>query len=212
MRYRTELQLLDATKEKWDIYKSIEIEIVNIAEEHGVKIIKSIYDDESFIKTIYLDKDNDVDDKNLLLNVGNLLGRYDIKPFFISTIEVIANRNKILYTIELINPTLEKWYLYKSIESHLNKHADEEKVILENIKYNDKDYTVSMVVSYPSDLARANMNNRMTLCLKSYGLEVKYLDANEFKDYSNDVIDLPLYNLNKLMDQAKQSLGKLSDM
>ena len=41
---------------------------------------------------------------------------------------------------------------------------------------------------------------------------MKYSDANALKDYSNDVIDLPLYNLNKLMDQAKQSLNKLGDM
>jgi len=209
MRYRTELQLIDATNEKWDIYKSLEIKIASLAQKYGITVISSSYDNETFVKTLYLDKGNDLDERNLILKMGNLLGSHSLETVVISYVEVIPNNNKIKYTIELLSPTQERWSLFKSAELQIKEHADEEKVRLEDIKYNDKDYIVSMVASYNSEIARSNLDSKMVLCLKLLGLEVKYLDVTEVKNYSNEVRDLSLYNLNKLMDKAEESLEKL---
>ena len=72
--------------------------------------------------------------------------------------------------------------------------------------------TLSLVATYPNELARTNIENKITLCMKRNGLERKIIEAIEIKDYRDDIIDLPLYNANKLMDQAEQSLDKLSKM
>ena len=44
------------------------------------------------------------------------------------------------------------------------------------------------------------------------GLDQKIVEAIEFKDYNDDIIDLPYYNANKLINQAELSLDKLSHM
>jgi len=92
------------------------------------------------------------------------------------------------------------------------KHAEEEKVIREDVKYDNKNQTLSVVASYPNELARTKMENKITLCLKGFGLERHYIEAIEFRDYSDEIIDLPLFSANKLIDQAEQSLDKLSHM
>ena len=56
------------------------------------------------------------------------------------------------------------------------------------------------------------MENKITLCLKGFGLERDYIEAIVFRDYSDEIIDLPLFSANKLIDQAEQSLDKLSHM
>ena len=87
-----------------------------------------------------------------------------------------------------------------------------ENVIRDDVKYNDKNRTLSLVASYPNELARAKIGNKITLLMKRFGLEREIIEATESKDYSDDIIDLPLYNANKLMDKAEQSLDKLSNM
>ena len=52
------------------------------------------------------------------------------------------------------------------MELHIKKHAEEEKVIREDVKYDNKNQTLSVVASYPNELARTKMENKITLCLK----------------------------------------------
>ena len=59
MRYRTDIQLLAPTKKKWALYKSIDKKIVNLLKKHGVTLIKTVYDDELFIKTIIFENINE---------------------------------------------------------------------------------------------------------------------------------------------------------
>ena len=129
-RYKTIVQLINPTKKKWVLFKSIERKIVNLVKTHGVTIIKSVYDDELFIKTIIFDDFNEGENNTVIFEVGNFLGSHNIKINIISMIEIFPIK-KIKYKIGLLNPTPKKWKLFKSMELHIKKHAEEEKVIRE---------------------------------------------------------------------------------
>ena len=48
--------------------------------------------------------------------------------------------------------------------------------------------------------------------MDNIGIKQEIIEAIEFNDYNESVVDLQLYKANKLMDQADQSLRKLSKM
>ena len=56
------------------------------------------------------------------------------------------------------------------------------------------------------------MNCKVTSYMNKKGLYQTIIEAVEFEDYSKNIIDLPLYNANKLINQAEQSLDKLSNL
>ena len=212
-RYIHEVQLLNPTKRKWSLFKSIDRKIVNLVKKHGLITIKTLYKDDLFIKTVIFDDINDGNNQDVILfKVGNLLGNHNIELNIISMLEVVTTKTKVKYKIGILNPTTKRWNLFKSMEFEISKHAKKENVIREDVKYDERNLTLSLVASYPNALARANFENIITLCYKGVGLERKIIAAVEIKDYSDDIIDLPLYNANKLMDKAEQSLHKLSNM
>lgn len=213
IRYRHEVQLLNPTKIKWSLFKSIDRKIVNLVKKHGITTIKTFYKDDVFIKIVIFDDINDGKYRDVILfKVGNLLGRHKIELNIINMLEVFTTINKVKYKIGIVNPTTKNWNLFKTMELHIRKHAKKENVIRDDVKYNDKNRTLSLVASYPNELARANLENKITLCYKRVGLEREIIEAIKFEDYSEDIIDLPLYNANKLIDEAEQSLEKLSNM
>ena len=213
IRYRHEVQLLNPTKRKWSLFKSIDGKIVNLVKKHGITTINTFYKDDLFIKIVIFDDINDGKNQDVILfKVGTLLGKHNIELNIINMLEVFTTINKVKYIIGIVNPTTKNWNLFKTMELHIRKHAKKENVIRDDVKYNDKNRTLSLVASYPNELARSNLENIITLCYKGVGLERKIIAAIEIKYYSDDIIDLPLYNANKLMDKAEQSLGKLSNM
>ena len=212
MRYRTEIQLLNPTNKKWDLYKSIDKKIVNLLKKHGVNIIKSVYDNKLFIKTILLNDNNDVESKIAIFEEGNFLGNHKLKMKIISRVEVIPTVKKIKYLIKLTDSTPDKWTKYLASEPHIKKFAKNENIVRENIIYNQKHCTLSVEVEYPNEKSRENLNHEIGEYLNNIGLYQEVIDAIEFNDYYEDIIDLPFYSANKLMDKAVQSLDKLSHM
>ena len=69
-----------------------------------------------------------------------------------------------------------------------------------------------MQVEYPDDKSREDWNSKVTSFMNNNGLRQEIVEATEFRDYSDEIIDLPLFSANKLIDQAEQSLDKLSHM
>ena len=59
IRYRHEVQLLNPTKIKWSLFKSIDRKIVNLVKKHGITTIKTFYKDDVFIKIVIFDDIND---------------------------------------------------------------------------------------------------------------------------------------------------------
>ena len=211
-RYRAEIQLFHASNKKWVLYKSFEKKIINLVKKHGITIINIVYDDELFIKTIIFDDINEGEDKNVIIELGYFIGCQNLKENIIDLIEILPTVKKIKYVVKLIDSTPTKWAKFIALEPNIQKFAKDEDILRENVIYNSKDKTLSLVATYPNELARSNMENKITLLLKKFGLEREIIKAIEFKDYSDDIIDLPLYNANKLMDQAEKSLDKLSHM
>ena len=213
IRYRHEVQLLNPTKKKWSLFKSIDRKIVNLVKKHGLTTIKTFYKDDLFIKIVIFDDISD--DKNhdlIFFKVGNLLGKNNIDLKFISILEILPTVKKIKYSIKLLDPTPEKWAKYLDADFTIEKMAKDEKIIRTNVIYNQNKSTLSVEVEYPNERSRDNLTNTIGEYLNNIGLHQEIIEAIEFTDYSEDIIDLPLYNANKLMDKAVQSLEKLSNM
>tara|TARA_B100001146_G_C16153889_1_gene422482 strand:+ start:618 stop:1262 length:645 start_codon:yes stop_codon:yes gene_type:complete len=212
-RYRHEVQLLNPTKKKWSLFKSIDRKIVNLVKKHGLKTINTFYKDDLFIKIVIFDDISDAKNHDLIFfKVGNFLGKHNIELKIISILEILPIVKKIKYLIKLVDSTPEKWAKYLDSDSTIEKMGKDEKIIRRNVIYNQNKSTLSVEVEYPNERSRDNLTNTIGEYLNNIGLHQEILEAVEFKDYSEDIIDLPLYSVNKLIDQAEKSLNKLSHM
>ena len=155
---------------------------------------------------------NKDENKNVIIEIGYFLGHHNLKEKIISLIEILPTVKKIKYVIQLVDSTPTKWTKYMAMEPEIQKLAEDGDITRENVFYYSKDNSLSLVATYPNELARANLENKITLCMQRNGLEREIIEAIEFTDYSEDIIYLPLYNANKLIDKAEQSLEKLSNM
>ena len=213
IRYRLEVQLLNPTKKKWSLFKSIDRKIVNLVKKHGLKTINTFYKDDLFIKIVIFDDISDAKNHDLIFfKVGNFLGKHNIELKIISILEILPIVKKIKYLIKLVDSTPEKWAKYLDSDSTIEKMGKDEKIIRRNVIYNQNKSTLSVEVEYPNERSRDNLTNTIGEYLNNIGLHQEILEAVEFKDYSDDIIDLPLYSVNKLIDQAEKSLNKLSHM
>ena len=212
-RYRHEVQLLNPTKKKWSLFKSIDRKIVNLVKKHGLKTINTFYKDDLFIKIVIFDDISDAKNHDLIFfKVGNFLGKHNIELKIISILEILPIVKKIKYLIKLVDSTPEKWAKYLDSDSTIEKMGKDEKIIRRNVIYNQNKSTLSVEVEYPNERSRDNLTNTIGEYLNNIGLHQEILEAVEFKDYSDDIIDLPLFSANKLIDQVEQSLDKLSHM
>ena len=213
IRYRLEVQLLNPTKKKWSLFKSIDRKIVNLVKKHGLKTINTFYKDDLFIKIVIFDDISDAKNHDLIFfKVGNFLGKHNIELKIISILEILPIVKKIKYLIKLVDSTPEKWAKYLDSDSTIEKMGKDEKIIRRNVIYNQNKSTLSVEVEYPNERSRDNLTNTIGEYLNNIGLHQEILEAVEFKDYAEDIIDLPLYSVNKLIDQAEKSLNKLSHM
>ena len=213
IRYRHEVQLLNPTKKKWSLFKSIDRKIVNLVKKHGLKTINTFYKDDLFIKIVIFDDISDAKNHDLIFfKVGNFLGKHNIELKIISILEILPIVKKIKYLIKLVDSTPEKWAKYLDSDSTIEKMGKDEKIIRRNVIYNQNKSTLSVEVEYPDERSRDNLTNTIGEYLNNIGLHQEILEAVEFKDYSYDIIDLPLYSVNKLINQAENSLNKLSHM
>ena len=81
IRYLHEVQLLNPTKKKWSLFKSIDRKIVNLVKKHGLTTIKTFYKDDLFIKIVIFDDISDVKNHDLIFfKVGNFLGKLKWTP------------------------------------------------------------------------------------------------------------------------------------
>ena len=214
MRYRTEAQLINPTKKQWAKYKSLDRQIEEIVNKHGLTVIRTEYDNDLFIKSIVFNTNN-VDEIGIYLfafEVGNFLGRNKLKINVISRIEILPTVEKIRYVIKLVDSTQRNWDKFINSESDIMKFAEEENVVRENVVYNHEDYSLSVEVGFPDNKSRENVNCKVNSYMNKKGLYLNIVEAIQFKDYSDEITDLPLYSVNKLIDEAEQSLEKLSNM
>ena len=211
-RYRAEVELLDYTKKKWNLYKSIDKEIEKLVKKNGIKVINVEYNNKLFIKRIIFEAlDDDLKDR-AFFEVGIFLGNLKLNINIITMVEIIPIVKKIKYLIKLIDPTYEKWSKFKDADKQIREFAKAQNILRNNVIFNNEDYSLSLDVQYEDEKSRENLNTTITEYLNKMGLHQEIVEAIEYKEYNNEVTDLPLYSANKLIDQANESLIKLGKM
>ena len=211
-RYRAEVELLDYTEKRWNLYKSIDKEIEKLVKKNGIKVINIEYNNKLFIKRIIFEAlDDDLKDR-AFFEVGIFLGNLKLNINIITMVEIIPIVKKIKYLIKLIDPTYEKWSKFKDADKQIREFAKAQNILRNNVIFNNEDYSLSLDVQYEDEKSRENLNTTITEYLNKMGLHQEIVEAIEYKEFSDEIIDLPLYSANKLIDQVKKSLDKLSHM
>ena len=217
MVIRFELQLSNNTEKNWAIWKSLESKMRNYAIQFWIDEFDLEYDDENFIKKVSLRYKSEKQLCQLQMEAALCAGRYGLEIEMISRklleCSNFEHSNKtIKYLIKLIDPTPENWVKFLASEPDIQKMAEDENIIRKNAVYNQEDYSISVQLKFTDDIFRENLNSKITSYMDNIGIKQEVTEVTEFKDYSDDIIDLQLYKANKLMDLADESLHKLSKM
>jgi len=141
--------------------------------------------------------------------VGNFLGGQGLIINIINIIEIVPTETKFRFLIKMNDSTPTKWDKYLSLEAHIQKLCELENCVRENVNYNNKEHTISVDIKFNNDISRERLNTSITSLLNENGITQVVLDAVEFKDYNDDLIDLPNYKANKLIDKALDQLQKM---
>ena len=209
------LKLTNYSEDNWDIWKSLESEIGNYAIRLGIDEFDLEYDDEKFVKKVSLRYESEKQLCKLQIEASLCAGRYGLEIELISRKMLECSSFKpltgnIKYLIKLINPTEKNWDKFRDSEPHIKKFEEELNIKRKSVKFNHEQYTVSLHLEFPDTKSREILNSKITSYLDSIGIKQEFIEAIEFNDYNESIIDLQLYKANKLMDQADNSLKKLS--
>jgi hypothetical protein len=212
-----ELQLINISVANWNIWKSLESKMSDYAINFGIEEFDLEYDDENFIKKVSLRYESEIQLCRLQTEASLCAGRNGLEIDLISRkmLEYSSfepSEKKIKFLFKLIDPTPENWFKFLDSEPHIQKLAEDANIIRDKVIYNQKDYSLTVEQKYPDTKSREILNSKINSYMGKIGLCQEIIEAIEFNDYKDDVIDLQLYKANKLMDQADQSLRKLSKM
>ena len=217
MVIRFELQLSNNTEKNWAIWKSLESKMRNYAIQFWIDEFDLEYDDENFIKKVSLRYESEKQLCKLQIEASLCAGRYGLEIELISRKMLECSSFKplmgnIKFLIKLVNPTKINWDKFRDSEPHIKKFEEELNIKRKSVKFNHEQSTVSLHLEFPNTKSREILNSKITSYLDSIGIKQEFIEAIEFNDYNESIIDLQLYKANKLMDQADQSLRKLSKM
>ena len=214
MVIRFELQLTNNKAENWVAWKGLETELRNYAIHFGIEEFDLEYDDENFIKKVSLRYESEKQLCKLQMEASICAGRHGLEIEMISRKMLEYSSFKpftgnIKFLIKLINPTKTNWDKFRNSEPHIKILEEELNIKRKSIKFNQEHSTISLHLEFPDTKSRENLSSKITSYLDNIGIKQEIIEAIEFNDYNESVIDLQLYKVNKLMDQADQSLKKL---
>jgi hypothetical protein len=214
---RFELQLTNNKAVNWVIWKGLESELRNYAIQLGVEEFDLEYDDENFIKKVSLRYESEKQLCKLQMEASICAGRHGLEIEMISRKMLEYSSFKpftgnIKFLIKLINPTKTNWDKFRNSEPHIKILEEELNIKRKSIKFNQEHSTISLHLEFPDTKSRENLSSKITSYLDNIGIKQEIIEAIELNDYNESVVDLQLYKANKLMDQADQSLRKLSKM
>ena len=217
MVIRFELQLTNNKAENWVAWKGLETELRNYAIHFGIEEFDLEYDDENFIKKVSLRYESEKQLCKLQMEASICAGRHGLEIEMISRKMLEYSSFKpftgnIKFLIKLINPTKTNWDKFRNSEPHIKKFEEELNIKRKSIRFNHEQSTVSLHLEFPDTKSRENLSSKITSYLDNIGIKQEIIEAIELNDYNESVVDLQLYKANKLMDQADQSLRKLSKM
>ena len=211
------LKLINHSAGNWDIWKSLESEMQNYAIQFGVEEFDLEYDDENFIKKVSLRYESEKQLCKLQMEASICAGRHGLEIEMISRKMLECSSFKpfmgnIKFLIKLINPTKINWGEFRNSELHIKKIEEELNIKRKSAIFNHEESTISLHLVFPETKSREILSSKITSYLDSIGIKQEIIEAIEFNDYNESIVDLQLYKANKLMDQADQSLRKLSKM
>ena len=212
-----ELQLTNNKAENWVAWKGLEPELRNYAIHFGIEEFDLEYDDENFIKKVSLRYESEKQLCKLQMEASICAGRHGLEIEMISRKMLECSSFKpftgnIKFLIKLINPTKTNWDKFRNSEPHIKILEEELNIKRKSIKFNQEHSTISLHLEFPDTKSRENLSSKITSYLDNIGIKQEIIEAIELNDYNESVVDLQLYKANKLMDQADQSLRKLSKM
>ena len=212
-----ELQLTNNSLANWNIWKSLESEMENFAIQFGIDEFDLEYDERNYVKKVSLRYESEKQLCKLQMEASICAGRHRLEIELISRKMLECSSFKpftgnIKFLIKLINPTKTNWDKFRNSEPHIKILEEELNIKRKSIKFNQEHSTISLHLEFPDTKSRENLSSKITSYLDNIGIKQEIIEAIEFNDYNESVVDLQLYKANKLMDQADQSLRKLSKM
>ena len=116
-------------------------------------------------------------------------------------------RNKLVF--KLVEPTTENWEKYISLEHVIFSICASSGVHVFNHTCDSNNFVVIIDVEYNDTNEIVNCILQVAKCLDFDSLDFKLVKRSEIDADFNEVKSLPLFRVNKLIDQVDESVEKL---
>ena len=120
-----------------------------------------------------------------------------------------STKNSLFVVLKLKDFTPEKFQLWKDMQGALNNILSDHGLFVDNIIYDEDNYTKSCTVSYETskDFGKAIMSAEQYAISNGVIAELVSLKDNE-----DSIINFSMHKANKLIDEAEISIEKLKHL
>ena len=120
-----------------------------------------------------------------------------------------STKNSLFVVLKLKDFTPEKFQLWKDMQGALNNIFSDHGLFVDNIIYDEDNYTKSCTVSYETskDFGKAIMSAEQYAISNGVIAELVSLKDNE-----DSIINFSMHKANKLIDEAEISIEKLQHL
>ena len=119
-------------------------------------------------------------------------------------------RNKLIF--KLVDPSIECWNRYISMEEKLIILCETLGVQVYDHSSNKTEFTKTVFVEFNSSNEIVNCIFQVAHFLDSENLEFELVERTEIDAKHKEIGNLPLYKVNKLIDQLNEGLEKLRNI
>ena len=119
-------------------------------------------------------------------------------------------RNKLVF--KLIDPTIKNWEKYISLEENLIGLCQTFGVRVYDHSNYETDFTKTVYVEFKESKNIINCIFQIGLYLDSENLKFELVERTEIDVKLNEIGNLPLFKVNKLIDQLNEGLEKLRNI
>ena len=118
--------------------------------------------------------------------------------------------NKLVF--KLLNPSIESWERYISLEEKIIVLCKTFNVRVFDHLNDQTNFTQIVYVEFEDTNSIINCIFQVAHFLDSENLEFELLERSEIDDKLNEIGNLPLFKVNKLIDQLNKGLGNLRNI
>ena len=117
-------------------------------------------------------------------------------------------KNKLVF--KLRDPTEKKWNIYNSLTNDLMELCESREVKVIKTIADDVNYSREVFVEAKNAEFMINCAFDVSHFLYAYNMQFELVERTEVDENLNDVINLPLFKANKLLDKAENSIENLT--